>query len=80
MYNLEKLINSITPVTVGKNHFKLHPMVAPLLHLIMIQIDNLFRRTSRKIIEYTPSLSDYFNYYKLVPTSSLDYLYMIQNQ
>ena len=29
MYNLEKLINSITTVTVGKNHFKLHPMVAP---------------------------------------------------
>ena len=70
MHTLEILINSVSPVTVKKDHFKLHPVVASLLQAIMSQINRLFKQPSRKIIEYIPALDDYYNYF---PTFSKHY-------
>ena len=63
MHTLEILINSVTPVSIKKDYFKLHPVVASLLQAIMSQIDRLFKQPSRKLIEYIPPLHDYYNYF-----------------
>ena len=62
MHSLEMLINSIAPVLTG-DHFKLHPVVAALLKAILSQIDRLYKRKSRKIIEYSPLQNDFYNYF-----------------
>ena len=67
MYTLKILINSIPPVTVSKDQIQLHPNVAPLLQLIMGKIGNLFKRSSRNIIEYTPSHNEFYKYFPSFP-------------
>ena len=67
MYTLEILINSITPLTINRDQLQLHPMIAPLLRIIMIQINNLCKRTSRNIIEYITLFEDYYTYFPFFP-------------
>ena len=62
MYSLEMLLNSIAHVITG-DLFKLHYNVASLLQIIMGQINKLYKRKSRKIVEYTPQINDFYNYF-----------------
>ncbi|KAI6647479.1 hypothetical protein LOD99_12474 [Oopsacas minuta] len=71
MYTLDILFNSIKS---NKNitctgFVTLHPNVFPLLKRILTQIESLFSRASRKLVEYSPQSEKYSNYFPAFTTN-----------
>ena len=70
MDTLEIFLNSIRPTKDKTGLTTLHHTVSPLLQSILAQIDSLFSRTSRNLVEYSPESNNYFNYF---PTFTVNY-------
>ncbi|KAI6650047.1 hypothetical protein LOD99_6262 [Oopsacas minuta] len=71
MYTLDILFNSIKPnedITCT-GFVTLHPIVFPLLKRILTQLESLFSRASRKLVEYSPQSKNYYNYFPAFTTN-----------
>ena len=71
MYTLDILFNSIQPTNdiTSTGLLTLHPKVFPLLKRILTQIESLFSRESRKLVEYFPESNNYYNYFPAFTTN-----------
>ena len=69
MNTLEILLNSIQPAKDKAGLITLHSTVSQLLKSILAQIDSLFSRTSRKLVEFSPESNNYFNYFPAFPAN-----------
>ena len=68
---LRVLFNSIQPTNdiTSTGFVTLHPKVFPKLKRILTQIESLFSRESRKLVEYSPESNNYYNYFSAFATN-----------
>ena len=69
MHTLDILFNSIQPTKDKIGLVTLHPAVYTLLQSILAQIESLFSRTSRRLVDFFPESNNYFNYFPAFTTS-----------
>ena len=60
---LIKILYKTLPSVDITGHIILHPIVASLLKKIMTQIYSLYRKPSRKLVEFCPNSKEYYNYF-----------------
>ena len=64
MKSLQQLFNSLPPRVNQAKHLSLHPIIHPLLTRILRKIDALYKHPTRKLVEYSAEINDYFNYFR----------------
>ena len=67
--SFELLFNSLPPRVNIEGEKALHNVITPLLTLILQQIDTLVKHPSRQLLNYSSTISDYFNYFPRFSTN-----------
>ena len=70
IYALKLLFNSI-PNNNDVSSFSLHQILYPLLNRILIKVNVLLKYPSRRILEFTPKVNNFYDYF---PTFHINYM------